>query len=212
MSSIRLNNELNRNHIERHEERRRNVEKFAKLKDELMGKRYKEEELMLFLFKYFRLLGYDILVSDDTYTWFVEHGYYPNGVTSYKEDMVVRNEDELFVIEFKGDWSDSSGGSKVRGNYEVVGQLVKSVNRYDRACLAICVSEDRASLFYDWCSGFVEVLSLHLWTIDGFGRVKYRTPKEFVEYIKSIKLPLKERINTELTDRYIQECIKFGGE
>ena len=212
LSSIRLNHELNRNYAGRQEERRRSIEKFTKLRDEFVDKRYKEEELMLFLFKHFRLLGYDILVSNDTYAWFVERGYYPNGVTSYKEDMVVRNEDELFVIEFKGDWSDSPGGSKVRGNYEVVGQIVKSVNRYNGACLAVCISEDRASLFYDWSSDFPKVFSLHLFIINGFGRVRHLTPEEFVEYIKSTKLPLKEKINTELTDRYIQERIKFGGE
>jgi hypothetical protein len=212
MSSIQLNNRLNKNDIERQEERRRSVEKFKKLWDECVGKRYKEEELMLFLFKYFRLLGYSVLVSDDTYAWFVERGYYPDGVTSYKEDMIAKSEDEFFVIEFKGDWSDSPGGSKVRGNYEVIGQIVKSASRYNEAYLAICVSEDRASLFYDWSSSFPKMLSLHLFTIDGYGRVRHQTPEEFVEYIKSTKLPLKNKINIELTDRYIQERLNSGGE
>ena len=212
MSSIRLNNGLNRNYIERQEERRRSVEKFAKLWDECVGKRYKEEELILFLFKYFSLLGYDAYVSKENYRYLTELGYYPKGLTSYREDIIAVSEDEYWVIHAKGDWS----GLHTQGLYTLVGQIIFSDGRYDvkrkNVNLALCVSEDHASYFCEWTTSFVEKHSLHLFTIDGHGRVRHRVPEEFVEYIKSTKLPLKEKLNIELTDRYTQEQIKFGGE
>lgn len=211
LSSIELNNELNSNHIGRSVSRRKGVEKFINLREELMGKRYKEEELVLFLFKHFSLLGYEVYVSKENYKYLVELGYCPIGFTSYREDMVVVNEDELWVIESKGDWS----GLHIQGLYTLVGQVVFSDGRYDgkreNVNLAVCVSEDHASYFCEWTTSFVEKHSLHLFTVDGYGRVRYRTPKEFVEYIKLTKVPLKEKLNTELTDRYMQERINQGG-